>query len=558
MSLDPRSPEKREVFLFGPFRLEARERRLLRDGEPVHLSPKVFDVLLHLLERPGQLVGKDDLLAALWAGTFVEEGTVNRTVSSLRKVLGDTPDQPAYVQTIPTRGYRFVAKVSAPAFREEPAGTSPAAVGVAPSDPANETTGEPASPSSTPTRSDRQPTALARNRGKWPLLAAAVAALAVAPLVWQVARATSATPGIRSVAVLPFRLLSGASHGEALRLGLVDAIVTRLSASGQIAIRPTASVLPYAASPKDPVEAGRELGVEAVLDGKIQGAGERVRVTLHLVRVADGRSLWADTFDAASSDVFRLQDDISSRAAAALSLRLSGEAAMSARKRFTHDLRAYALYQEGRFVWNQRLYQLDTPDSIADKMKRALEIDPDFALAWVGLADAYAFTGSEGGLWQEGESAARRALGIDDTLGEAHASLGFYQLFQHWNPEEADRELKRAVTLSPNYATAHQWRATLFAITGRVPEALAEIQEAAVIDPLSPAISADVAQMLYFSRSYRAALDTARQTLSRHPASPPRLSWPPTRSGCSAPSPRARGSRPQPSSSGSLPGASRG
>ncbi len=496
-----------DVYLFGPFRLEARERRLSRNGEPVHLSPKVFDVLLYLAERPGRLASKEELLSAVWAGTFVEEGTVNRTVSSLRKVLGETLDQPVYIQTIPTKGYRFVASISNPEVPVPPAGP---AEGVPPGS-------VPGAPSRT-----RTPASLLSGRGR-PVLALAAVVISVALLLWNVARGQQASPRIRSVAVLPFRLLSGASHADALRLGLADAIITRLSATGQIAVRPTASVLFYATNPRDPVEAGRELGVEAVLDGKIQGVGDRLRVTLHLVRVADGSSLWADKFDDASIDVFQLQDDLSARAAAALSIRLSGEAAATARKRFTHDLKAYELYQEGRYLWNHRLMEEGIHDSIANRMKRALEIDPDFALAYVGVADAYAFAGNDEGHWREGEAAARRALGIDDTMGEAHASLGFYQLFHRWDPEEADRELKLAVTLSPNYATAHQWRATLFAIRGRIPEALSEIQEAAVIDPLSPAISADLAQMLYFSRDYRGALARTRQILSREPGFAPAL-----------------------------------
>jgi tetratricopeptide (TPR) repeat protein len=291
---------------------------------------------------------------------------------------------------------------------------------------------------------------------------------------------------------------------------MADTLITRLSNIRSIAVRPTSAVLRYNAADRDPVAAGRTLAVEAVLEGSIQRADDRVRVTLRLLNVRDGSPLWADKFDAKLTDILLVQDSISEHVARALTLNLTGEEKQQITKRHTRSQEAYALYVEGRYHWNKR--KMDMSRAIS-YFQQAIEKDPDFALAYVGLADTLAMNGPP----SEASFAISKAIEMDDSLGEAHASLGFIKMFHRWQWADAEREFKRAIELNPGYATAHQWYAICLAITGRIEEAKAEMRRALDIDPTSPNMNADMGQLLYFERDYDGAIAYCRKALETDP-----------------------------------------
>jgi DNA-binding winged helix-turn-helix (wHTH) protein/TolB-like protein len=471
------------LFCFGPFRLDPEMRSLFRGDQPVPLRPRVLDTLLLLAERHGEVVTKEELLEAVWPDTVVEENNLNQNILALRRVLETEGSGGVRIETLPRRGYRLIA----PTSQEPP----PAALV--------------ASPAVEPPRS-ASPTAPSRSRRG--LVVAAVAALAALAMgwVWRLAHAPHPISGIRSIAVLPLKSL-GSGGDEFLGLGLADAVITRLGYVKALSVRPTSSVraLPDAA---DPVAAGRILRVDAVLEGQIQKSGERVRITVQLIGVPEGSTLWSGKFDAKAADLFTVEDSISEALARALVSSLSaGEAQRVGRDRPTTQ-EAYRVYLEGRYFWNQRT--VATSRKARELFERAIALDPNYALAYAGLADALSDS-------VEKRRAAEKALALDDSLAEAHTSLGNTNLFSEWNIAEAEKSFRRALDLNPSYATAHQWYAYCFLLRGDLPGALKETRLAQQADPLSPSIGVDHGLMLYYERRYDDAILELRRVLERQP-----------------------------------------
>jgi tetratricopeptide (TPR) repeat protein len=324
-----------------------------------------------------------------------------------------------------------------------------------------------------------------------------------------------------AIAVLPFRPITAEGRDEYLELGIADALITKLSDLNQVVVRPTSSVRKYTDLEQDSVTAGRELGVEAVLEGSMQKLADRIRITARLVRVEDGRSLWTGKFDEKFTDIFSVEDSISEKVAAALALKLTGQEKERLAKRYTENTAAYHLYLKGRYYWNKR--SEDALRKSIDCFYQAIEIDPNYALAYAGLADAYTFLGDVGitaippsEAFSKGKAAAAKALKIDDALAEAHASLGHLNM-HNFRWADARNELNRAIELKPNYASTHQWYAFFLIFTGSVDEALAEINHALWLDPLSQPINTDVAEMLYYAGRYDQAIEQFRKTLEMYP-----------------------------------------
>jgi DNA-binding winged helix-turn-helix (wHTH) protein/Flp pilus assembly protein TadD len=331
------------------------------------------------------------------------------------------------------------------------------------------------------------------------------------------ARADAADAAVKSIAVLPFRPLGAAGDDEYLGLGIADALITRLSNLRQIVVRPTSAVLRYSGLEPDPVSAGRELGVETVVEGSIQRADERIRVTVQLVSVTDGAPLWAEKFDEKFTDIFAVEDVISARVAEALTLRLLDEEKRMLSRHRTENTEAYQLYLQGHYYWNKR-----TEEGLQrgiEYFAQAVEKDPGYALAFVGLADSYTLMGCVHGSLAPREAvpkaktAALRALRLDDTLTEAHASLGLMRVLYDWDWMEAEREFRRALELSPSHVTARHWYGLYLAWMGRLDEALAELGRAQRLDPLSPIISANVAWAYYSGRQHDRAIEQCRRTI---------------------------------------------
>jgi DNA-binding winged helix-turn-helix (wHTH) protein/Flp pilus assembly protein TadD len=322
----------------------------------------------------------------------------------------------------------------------------------------------------------------------------------------------------RSLAVLPFAALDPQSEGDHLGLGMADALITRLGRSGELLVRPTSAVIAYAGVRTEATRAGRDLSVDAVLEGKLQRAGDRVRVTAQLVRVADGITLWADTLDEPFTDLFRVQDALSTRLAGALAARLGGAAGTAPRR--TPDAEAYRAYLRGRYFWNK----LTGPwlDRALAEFRAAVARDPAFAPAWAGLADTQVMLTLFGSTpagegWARAREAAERAVALDAGLSDAHVSLGYVRLFQDWDWTGAADELARAVALAPASAEAHQWYALLLGMSGRLPEALEEVARAQELDPLSLAVNTNAGLLLYLRQQYDPEVEAHRRTLELDP-----------------------------------------
>ncbi|MDX6695821.1 MAG: eukaryotic-like serine/threonine-protein kinase [Blastocatellia bacterium] len=330
--------------------------------------------------------------------------------------------------------------------------------------------------------------------------------------------ATLHTGQMRTIAVLPFKNLGGAETGDDqyLGLGMTDALITTLSNLRQLVVRPTNAVVRFTDPVQDLLIAGNELGVDVILDGRVQRAGERVRVTVQLVSVQDGAPLWAEKFDEKWTDIFTVQDSISAQVTQALMLQLSGAERRRLAKHETESADAYQAYLRGRYYWNQ-FTEEGFQRAIASFME-AIRIDPEYALAYAGLGDLYNWLGVFSVLpprdtWARGRKMAARAVALDDTLAEAHAALGFARLCSGWDWTGGERELRRAIELNPHYATAHQWYCFQLTAEGRFAEAVTELQAALAIDPHSPFILQALAWIYYMARDYERSIECHRKVL---------------------------------------------
>ncbi|HXG65369.1 MAG TPA: winged helix-turn-helix domain-containing protein [Blastocatellia bacterium] len=388
------SKQTKPLYEFGGFRLNAEKQRLLRDGEIVHLTPKAIEMLLLLVKNRGKVVEKDYLMETLWADTIVEESNLTQTVYLLRKALGKDGDGQPFIQTLPKRGYKFAAEVREvrQEGEAEVIGTLTRTRVVIRQEESVE-----AEDSAAPAQPE--PLALPpAPRRQWSGKAIAVTLICIALVglaVYLIFR--NPNPGgtgrrVNSIAVMPFQTVGAEGGEDYLGLGMADALITRLGKTGRIAVLPTDAVRRYTDAEQNSVKAGRALGVEAVLTGNVQQLLDRVRVTVQLVRVADGKAMWADKFDAKFTDIFSLQDLLSERVAEALTLELTGEEKRRLVKNYTQNLEVYQLYLKGRYYWGKR-----TPEWIRkgiEAFEQALKLDPDYAPAYAGLADSYAITAS--------------------------------------------------------------------------------------------------------------------------------------------------------------------
>jgi len=324
----------------------------------------------------------------------------------------------------------------------------------------------------------------------------------------------------KKIAVLPFKPLLPENRDQVLELGMADSLITKLSNVREMVVRSLNSVRKYGGLEQDPLAAGRELQVNSVLEGNVQKSGDRIRVTARLIRVADGSSLWANTFDEKFTDVFSVQDAISQKVADALALRLSGEENKRLTKRYTDNVEAYQLYLTGRYHWNKL-----TPPEIAKSIgffKQAIDLDPTYALAYFGLADAYRALAPTSevppkDILPQAKAAATKALEIDESLAEPHATLAFIHTWFDWDWAGAEREAKRAIELNPNFGLAHIAYAQLLSYRGLHQEAISEAARARELDPLSSIINTLNGSVLLYARRDDEASMTLQKTLELDP-----------------------------------------
>jgi len=468
-------------YCFEGFKLDLDSGCLLQEGREVKLRPKSFELLKYLVERSGRLVGRAELMQAIWPDTFVSDESLAQCLMEVRRALQNESQR--LVRTVPRRGYIFVTKVSEPA-------TAP--------------------------RSGRRP-------GVELLAAALLVGGLGAFLYWRVFPPESRPA---TVAVLPFRPLSQNGRDESLELGMADALITRLSNLRQTIVRPTSAVRRYLDGQTDALTAGKQLQADWVLEGSIQRSGERIRVTVQLLSVRGGKTSWAETFEEKFTDLFTVQDLISDRVADALVARLTGEERKRLAGRYTSNAEVYQLYLRGRYHWNKRT-SAGLRKGI-EYFQQAIDKDPHYAPAYAGLADAYSVLGSH----EDGEmapqqafpkatEAARKAIEIDETLAEAHAALAFIQFSYEWDWAGAERGFRRALQLEPKYATVQQWYSRYALALGRAEASLAASKRALELDPIDLPIHAHLAWHWFYARQYDQTMEACRRTMdldSQYPA----------------------------------------
>jgi DNA-binding winged helix-turn-helix (wHTH) protein/TolB-like protein/Tfp pilus assembly protein PilF len=513
----------RELYEFDTFRLDVAERLLSREGERVPLSEKAFDTLCVLVRRGNRLVRKDELLNEVWPDAIVEENNLDKSISLLRQVLGERTGKGKYIETVRGHGFRFVPEVRV--IEEDEIGKKPSREEVATvggsllshaEESSNWSVTEPKATSGTPEPGIRTPRAkplIADRRFLLVALGTLIVAGVIGVYFWQRSSPNATT---KTIAVLPFKSLVAEERDEALELGMADALISKLSEAEEITVRPLSAVRRYDSPDQDSIAAGRQLNVEAVLDGSFQTSGDRIRVMARLVRVSDGKQLWASRLEEKFTDIFRVQDSISERVATVLKIRLTNKE----NRRYTDNFEAYEHYMKGRFH-ALRLTRAETDKAVAN-FQQAILLDPNYALPYLGLAAAYLPMALTSGLPSsevipKAKEAALRAVEIDPGNSEGYVILGLISFWYDWDWQAAEKHYQQALDLDPKSAEAHFAYAHLLSNSGRHERALAEIKLARELDPLSLRTNAAEGQMLFFAKDYDNALDRLQKTIDLDP-----------------------------------------
>lgn len=512
-------------FEFGNFVVNPAARTIHKGKIRLKLHRQPFDVLMMLLERAGEVVTREELEAKLWPGTeFVDsEHGLNTAVKKLRRVLGDSAEEPRFIETVPRVGYRFIGLVSEPRAEiataedvESPPAISrvPVALPVAVN-----------SPISTPASNG----SFWYSRGFWLTAFASLAALTLISYLWssQTWKHEPAPSTRVMLAVLPFQNLTGDPAQDYLSDGLTEEMIDQLgrTAPGQFGVIARTTVERYADEKDSLQQIGQRLGAKYVLEGSVRRDSRDVRIAAQLVQASDQKVIWARQYDRQLTSLLSLQSEIAGEIADEIQLTLGGEprAAAASNPPNTSSYEAYDLYLQGRFFLNKRT--VEGFGRAATYFQQAIDKDPNYARAYAGLADVDALISS----WYvespevytpKARAAALKALQLDPNLAEAHTALGLIAQNYDWDWQTAEREYRRAIELEPNYATAHHWYAECLALQGRFNEAFVEIDRARQLDPLSLIISVDRAAFFYFSRQYDRAIAEFRAVEAMQPNFP--------------------------------------
>jgi TolB-like protein/DNA-binding winged helix-turn-helix (wHTH) protein/tetratricopeptide (TPR) repeat protein len=487
-----------ELYEFGPFRLEPDERKLLRGNEIVELTPKAFDTLLLLVRSSGHLLEKDELINMLWPETFVEEGSLSNNIFLLRKALGENP---AFIETVPRRGYRFVGAVrqfppAAPTHLERPADAS--------------------APGITSPAKARRPW---RSRAALGVAIGAVLA-SVVLAGWFYRGAGRGGETIDSLAVLPFVNANADPNTEYLSDGLTESLINSLSQLPNLKVMSRDSAFRFKGKETDPQTVGRELNVRAIFKGKVTQRGDTLNISAELIDARDGSHIWGQQYDRKLADMVTLREEIAREMASALRMRLTGAEEKSLTKGYTANPDAYQDYLKGRYWWNKSTEEGFNKG--IDYFQQAITEDPGYALAYSGLADCYSSLADFGLVpakegYLRAKDAALKALELDDTLAQAHGSLALIKSSYDWDWSGADKEIRRAIELSPSYADAHRLHAEVLWQTGRLNEAIAESKGNLELDPISLGNNVDLGVEYFLARQYDQVIAQERKVLELDP-----------------------------------------
>ncbi|MEP6818672.1 MAG: winged helix-turn-helix domain-containing protein [bacterium] len=501
-----------EFYEFGRFRVKSEERVLLRGDELVPLTPKAFDILLTLLENDGRIVNKDDLMKKVWPNTFVEEGNLTQNVSLLRKALGESANGPQFIETVPRRGYRFVAPVKRA------------------SENGQNTSLETEASLQSPEQEKQSTIPFGRSPldvGLWTFLSPRLPAVAltlafvlaaVAGIAYLSARSKAgASPSsIQSIAVLPFVDDSPDGDAEFLDDEIAESLVNSLTKLPKLRVVPRSVMVSYKGRNVDPRQVGEELNVRAVVTGRVHRHGDTISIQADLIDLDSVSQIWGQHYDRRLADILLVQEEISRDIFENLRLKLNVEE--------QKQLEAYRLYLKGRNAWNKR-----TPEGLQqgiDYFQQTINADPNYAAAYAGLADCYNMQVIYGvhqpkDGFPKAKEAAVKALEMDETLAEAHTSLAFIKFRWDRDRVEAEREFQLAIKYKPTYAPAHQWYSSYLVALERFDEAVAEAKRTSELEPLSFIASSHLGWILYLSGRNDEAITQCTKILSLDPNSFP-------------------------------------
>jgi TolB-like protein/DNA-binding winged helix-turn-helix (wHTH) protein/Tfp pilus assembly protein PilF len=519
--------QPRYLYEFGPFVLDAAEQTLRRDGQVVPLRPKVFDILLVLVERHGRLVGKDELMRAVWEEQFVEEGNLNKNISLLRQALGEAGGGVKYIETVAKRGYRFTADVRAvnggggTELVVETRTRTSLIVEEETEDEAGAVVVQPAAATQ-----ERAPARLAgrsaRRLGARAVVAAAAVIVALAAAYFFYPRGGGGE-AIDSVAVLPFVNESGDEEMEYLSDGISESLINSLSQLPGVKVIARRSSFKYKGKAVDPREAANALGVRSILTGRVLRRGDDLLISAELTDARDGTQVWGESYSRKEADLLAVQTEISGEIARALRLRLTPVQQQQVARRGTVSPVAYELLLKGRFYSKMAT---QGQKQAAEYFNQAIAADPNYALAYAELSFVYAGLVNANVLDQKefipkAEMAARTALELDGNLAEAHHALAQVNA-NAWDWAAAEREYKRAIELNPNLAGAHQGYAFYLNIMGRHDEAVAEMKRARELDPLGRDANTAAVYELGMAGKYDEALEAAKKLVELDRSNPHR------------------------------------
>src|SRR5437773_9760060 len=472
----------KHLYGFGSYQLDAVERVLLRDGQPVIVPPKDLETLLVMVERAGHIVEKEELLEKVWPGVFVEEGNLARHIFNLRQVLGDTPDGRKYIETIPKRGYRFVAAVHED---QEPPAAHPAVP----------QTSEPAPPAVP------APLVQKRNFWLWPITLSVLAAagILIGRHFWP---PRNVPPQKAMLAVLPFVNLSADAHEDYFADGLTEEMIAQLGQvqPAQLGVIARTSTVRYEGTKETAAQIARELGVGYLLEGSVRRGGDRVRVTAQLIQAAEQTHLWAETYERPLTDVLSIQREIAEKITHSLSIQLLS-AATSVSANSQVNLESHDKYLLGLHALGEGTRESET--RAIQYFQEGLAKDPNDARIHAALAEAYTrmntYYSSPTEVMPRAKEAALRALQLDPNLAAARVKLGDVRLLFDWDWAAAEKEYRRALEINPNLPEAQLGYATYLATLGHFDEAISRVQQAYLFDPLALYSRNEVLWIYYYS-----------------------------------------------------------